>query len=300
MTSAVSITPVAIPQRTGRNDPTASEPIGARVYAPNNPRHDTALVWLHGGGFAGGDLTMPEADWVAHSLAERGHLVVTVDYRLVTDTVRYPEPSNDVLTAWAWVHNHRDDLHLTGSVHLGGASAGGNLAAGATMRIRDNDPVADGAPLPTTLILAYPTLHAVQPPPSDDLRHKLDALAPEYQRDAAYVARLYINFLPDAATDATGAVVPAGISDVARIRAAALPGTADPTGLPPTLSAGSASDPLRASAEGFVQSLAAHGVEHEYFVEPDTRHGHLNQPDTVGALSTIEHFDAWLTDHAGR
>ena len=46
-----------------------------RVYRPATPT-GPGIVWLHGGGFSGGDLDMPEADWVSRSLAERGILVV--------------------------------------------------------------------------------------------------------------------------------------------------------------------------------------------------------------------------------
>lgn len=309
MTSTVTVTPYSIPSSAG--------PIGARVYDPGSGSRAASLVWLHGGGFTGGDLDMPEADWVGRSLAERGHPVITVDYRLANETVRYPAPSNDVLAAWAWVNDHRSQLQLPGTLHLGGASAGANLATGATMRIRDSDPAAHGHELPATLILAYPTLHSVQQPPSAELSSKLNALPDEYQRSADYVLRLYTNLMPDGGLDAAGAVNHATLpptdatstdatsSDArssdsvstARMWAAAIPGTADPTGLPPTLIAGSEADPLRASAEEFVASLAAHGVEHEYFVEPATRHGHLNQPDTLGAVATIDHIHSWLTQH---
>jgi acetyl esterase/lipase len=307
MTSTVTVTPYSIP--------TSASPIGARLYHPGAGARAASLVWLHGGGFTGGDLDMPEADWVGRSLAERGHPVITVDYRLANESVRYPEPTNDVLAAWAWVNDNRARLQLTETLHLGGASAGANLATGATMRIRDNDPTANGNELPATLILAYPTLHAVQQPPSAELSRALQTLPDEYQRGADYVLRLYTNLMPDGALDAAGGVNQAALqrndststdatssdpASTARMWAAAIPGTADPSGLPPTLIAGSEADPLRASAEEFVASLAAHGVEHEYFVEPATRHGHLNQPDTPGAVATIDHFHAWLSRHESR
>jgi acetyl esterase/lipase len=277
--------------------PGESEPIGARVYEPAVTQHDTTLVWLHGGGFTGGNLDMPEADWVGRSLAERGHLVITVDYRLANETVRYPAPSNDVLDAWRWVDANRSQLKITGSVHLGGASAGANLAAGAAIRIRDNDQVAGGTALPATLILAYPTLHAVQPAPSDDLRAVLQVLPAEYQRSPEYIAKLYTNLLPDGMT-AESAAATASADGQERVWAAAIPGLVDPTGLPPILIAGSEGDPMRASAEGFVASLVEHGVDHEYFVEPGARHGHLNTPDATDAIATIDHMHAWLMQHA--
>ncbi|MFF1572544.1 alpha/beta hydrolase [Leifsonia sp. NPDC058292] len=281
-----SITQLVIPGPSG--------PIGARLYAPTasgaaeGDAPPPALVWLHGGGFSGGDLDMPEAHWVGTALAERGHPVVTVDYRLVTDTVRYPVPSNDVLAAWAWVLDHRSELNITGTVHLGGASAGGNLAAGAALRLRDKDPSAVSAEVPKTVILAYPTLHSVQPEPSDELAAHLQTIPVERRNAPGYVKAMYARFLPALDADAGPALY------------AAVPGAADPSGLPPILIAGSTVDMLRASAEDFVASLAAHGVQHEYFVEADTEHGHLNRPEAPAATATIDRFHSWLSSHAVR
>ena len=74
------------------------------------------LVWAHGGGFAGGDLDMPEADGVARALAARGITVVSVDYALAPtraawaeslglpakDGVHFPTASDDVIAAFRW------------------------------------------------------------------------------------------------------------------------------------------------------------------------------------------------------
>jgi acetyl esterase/lipase len=99
-------------------------------------RPTPGLVWAHGGGFAAGDLDMPEADWVARSLAARGVTVVSVDYRLVGDGCRYPAPSDDVLAAWRWTLAHADELGLDRDrLAIGGASAGANLVAGAVLRL---------------------------------------------------------------------------------------------------------------------------------------------------------------------
>src|SRR6478735_3049347 len=86
-----------------------------RVYPAREP-NGTGLVWAHGGGFAGGDLDMPEADWVARSLATSGTTVVSVDYRLAPTPaswaagigveprsgVHYPAASDDIISAWRW------------------------------------------------------------------------------------------------------------------------------------------------------------------------------------------------------
>ena len=60
-------------------------PLRVRLYRPASAA-GVGLVWAHGGGFAAGDLDMPEADGVARGLAERGITVVSVDYRLAPPT----------------------------------------------------------------------------------------------------------------------------------------------------------------------------------------------------------------------
>ncbi|MHB1171906.1 MAG: alpha/beta hydrolase [Lacisediminihabitans sp.] len=253
--------------------PSGSVPV--RVYHPADPTD--GLLWVHGGAFSGGDIDMPESDWVARSLAALGHLVVTVDYRLASASVRYPVPSDDVLAAWSWFVQHATELGIAKPPHLGGASAGGNLATGATIRIRDHDPVAGDAPLPASLVLAYPTLHAVQPTASAEL-----AMLLEGERwSADQVMEMYEAYVPGAVVDAPTATIP---------------GATDPTGLPAIIVVSSEADGLRASAEGFVASLAAHRVPYEYFCEPGTQHGHLNRPEEPAATATIERFHNWLTN----
>ena len=252
-----------------------------RIYRPEQPRGD-ALLWVHGGEFTGGDLEMPEADWVARALALGGHLVVTADYRLVTETLRFPAPSDDVLEAWAWLCDHAAGLGAPGRVHLGGASAGGNLALGAALRIRDGDEAAHGASQPASVVLAYPTLHAVQPAPSAELTELLQSLPAAEHKPQDYVLQMYTRLIG---------------GPIAGAPAAAVPGIARPTGLPPVFMVASDIDLLRPSAEGYGRLLTEHDVEHEYVVEPGTRHGHLNDPDTAPALATIERFHGWLLNH---
>jgi hypothetical protein len=65
-----------------------------RVYPADvaNARPTAGLVWAHGGGFAAGDLDMPEADWVARAFAARGATVVSIG----DGSGRYPAGSDDV------------------------------------------------------------------------------------------------------------------------------------------------------------------------------------------------------------
>ncbi|SEB58198.1 alpha/beta hydrolase [Streptomyces melanosporofaciens] len=141
--------------------------IPVRIYRPagaaSSPR--PCLVWLHGGAWVGGDLDMPEAHETARGVAGRADaVVVSVDYRLCSEDVHFPAQHDDVVAAYRWVRGNAADLGVDPArIALGGASAGGNLAAGATLRLRD------GGETPWQALLLYPLVHAPLPAPSDEL-----------------------------------------------------------------------------------------------------------------------------------
>lgn len=272
-----------------------SEPYAAadglvRVYPATTPADaatehaSPALVWAHGGGFVAGDLDMPEADWVARSLAARGVTVVSVDYRLAGDGCRYPAPSDDVLAAWHWTVDHAHALGLDPDrIAIGGASAGGNLAAGAVLRL-----LADGETLPTGVLLAYPTLLAEQPTPDAELHALLDA-NPDADRFGPEAVRwMYVQYLDGVVDDAPVFAVP-GLAEAS-----------DLAGFPPVLMINDEADELRVSGELFASMLAEAGASVDVVVEPGTQHGHLNRPDEPAASASIErivHWIAWLETH---
>ena len=269
-----------------------SEPYAAadglvRVYPASTPadaatEHPTpALVWAHGGGFVAGDLDMPEADWVARSLAARGVTVVSIDYRLASDGWHYPTPSNDVLTAWAWTLAHAADLGIAPArVSIGGASAGANLVAGAVLRLlRD----AGDTALPAGVLLAYPTLLAVQPEPDAALRASLDATPTADRFGSDAVRGMYEHYLGGPVDDAPLVAVPG--------RAAA----SDLAGFPPVLMINDEVDELRVSGELFAAALVDAGVTVDLVVEPGTEHGHLNRPGEPAASASIERVVRWIT-----
>lgn len=235
------------------------------------------LVWLHGGGFVHGDLDMPEADWVARQFAARGIGVVSVDYRLVggADGVHFPVPSDDVLAAYAWTLENADRLGLDpANIALGGASAGGALAAAAALRLRDA-----AGPTPSRVLLAYPTVHAALPEPSAELAEKIARLAAEGLFNPARVGEMNLAYVGDAGELANPY---------------AFPGGHDLAGLPPTLIINSDLDSLRSSGEAYAAELRAAGVDIHCLREDGTRHGHLNKPDLPGAQKSLERMAAWL------
>lgn len=262
-------------------------PLAVRTYLPDTPA-GPGLVWAHGGGFVSGDLDMPEADWVAQQLAERRITVVSVDYslapvaprwadrtgRAVRGGVRYPVASDEVEFAFRWA---LDAGLATGPWSLGGASAGGNLAAGVALRLTHS-----AGPRAALVALAYPTLHAVQPAPDAALRAQLDASAEADTFGAEVLRLMYENYLG----------VPIDVAD-----AYAIPGTASPeqlAGFPPTVLMTASADELRVSAQEFARALREAGVKCTSITEPGTRHGFLNRPDEPAALAAIDYCAAQL------
>jgi acetyl esterase len=234
-------------------------PVPVRIHTPTGGGSDLpCFVWLHGGAFRMGDLDMPEADWTAREICDRaGAVVVSVDYRLCVGGVTYPVPHDDVVAAVRWVRDEAVTLGVDAArISLGGASAGGNLATGAALKLRD----ADGW-VPAALLLAYTTFHAIVPPASPSLAPLLDEI-PDILRFFPEVRRgITENYLGGPASRADGY---------------AMPGNAVLEGLCPVLLINSEYDDLRASAEVFAGQLAVAGVDVRVVKAHGMLHGFLN------------------------
>jgi acetyl esterase len=253
-----------------RNDsaPGPHGPVPVRIYTPTGGGSDLpGFVWLHGGAFRMGDLDMPEADWTARQICGRaGAVVVSVDYRLCVGGVTYPVPHDDVVAAVRWVRDEAVALGVdAGRISLGGASAGGNLATGAALKLRDED-----GWVPAALLLAYTTFHAVVPPAGPSLAPLLDDV-PRILRFLPEVRRgITENYLGGPASRADGY---------------AMPGNAVLEGLPPVLLINSEYDDLRASAEVFAGQLAVAGVDVRQVMARGMLHGFLNLHAGIGPVA---------------
>jgi acetyl esterase/lipase len=258
----MSITDAPVPPAVDVREDAAPGPHGPvrlRIYTPaDDEGQRPCLVWLHGGAFRMGDLDMPEADWTARQICARaGAVVVSVDYRLCVGGTTYPVPHDDAVAAIRWVRDTAASLGVAADrISVGGASAGGNLATGATLRLRDDD-----GWLPAALLLAYTTFHAVVPPPSSSLAPLLEE-----------IPRI-LRFLPEDRRSITENYLggPASTAD-----GYAMPANAVLEGLCPVLLVNSEYDDLRASAEMFAGQLAVAGVDVRQVLAPGMLHGFLN------------------------
>lgn len=124
--------------------------VGVRLYRPVGVDRPTpALLWIHGGGYVLG--TAAQDDALCRRFVDRlGITVASVDYRLAPE-YPYPTPLEDCYTALRWL---ADLPGVEGDrVAIGGASAGGGLAAALALLARDRDEVR-----PVFQVLVYPML----------------------------------------------------------------------------------------------------------------------------------------------
>lgn len=124
-----------------------------RFFKEGVDKTTPALVHVHGGGTIMGNVDM-HTRFLSHFALESGLQIFSVEYRLAPENP-FPTPTEDVYAAVKWVSEHATDFNLNPArIGIMGESAGGNLAAGATLMARDRGL----SPPLAKQILAYPML----------------------------------------------------------------------------------------------------------------------------------------------
>ncbi len=129
---------------------TLSSETGVRLHRPAGVAQPApALLWIHGGGYVMG--SAKQDDVLCHRFSrELGATVASVEYRLAPENP-YPAALNDCYAALIWL-SKLPAVDPT-RVAIGGASAGGGLAAALALLARDREEVT-----PVLQVLAYPML----------------------------------------------------------------------------------------------------------------------------------------------
>jgi len=146
--------PISVGEVWDTTIPSSGGPLGIRVYRPIGGRPRPIFVYLHGGGWTLGDLDTH--DTVCRRISAAADcMVVAVDYRLAPEHP-YPAAMDDTVDAIRWVAANGASLGGDPArLALGGDSAGGNLTAGAVIRLRD-----EGGPHVALQVLIYPATQA--------------------------------------------------------------------------------------------------------------------------------------------
>ncbi len=127
----------------------------AHVFRPQKNARHSAMAWFFAGGWKYGSPLQFYRE-SAH-LAGLGMLSISFDYRIsyLYHTTRQ-EALEDAKDAIKWMREHAEDLEIsTDSIAVGGASAGGSMAALLGSLDRTGE---DSLAIPNLLLLEYPTL----------------------------------------------------------------------------------------------------------------------------------------------
>ncbi|MCC5951334.1 MAG: alpha/beta hydrolase [Acidimicrobiia bacterium] len=241
-------------------------PVPLRLYRPYGAAAPLPVVlYLHGGGFAVGDLDTHEP--TCRLLADVARcVVVSVDYRLAPEHP-FPAAVDDAVAAYRWLLDHVDHLGARpDQVGVMGDSAGGTLAAVLCLEARRL-----GLPQPAAQCLVYPLC---------DLHLRAASyrtFAAGFSLDLRAIEWFRSQYAPDDATWGDERVSPLAATDL--------------SGLAPALVVTAGFDPLRDDGEQYAAALADAGVPVIYRCYDDfihAFHGMLVHPDTAAASEEID------------
>jgi acetyl esterase len=219
-----------------------------RIYEDEaSPSSRGALLFLHGGAFVFGNLES-EHDRCLRLADGSGCVVVSVDYRLAPEHP-FPAALEDAKCALTWVFEHAASLGVDSSrVGVGGASAGGSLAALVVLHARDS-----GAPPLRAQLLIYPA--------TDD--RASDGSIAQFERsepwDGERTKKMWPLYVSDNSVLASLEASPARVEDV--------------SGLPVTYVLIAEEDPLRDQGLDFARRLLDAGVSVDLRLFAGTYHG---------------------------
>ena len=244
-----------IPGRAGDPD------VPVRIYRPTAASGSLpGFLWIHGGGYVLGSIAMNDVA-MQHLVSEVGCVVVSVEYRLAPEHP-FPAGSEDCYAALKWLSAQAEGLGVDPTrIAIGGASAGGGLAAGLALLARDRGEV----PVAFQL-LVYPMIDDRRTTPSSQAITDPRIWNRESNRKGWGA---YLGGEP-------------GGADVSPYAAAAR--ATDLTGLPPAHIAVGTLDLFLDENIEYAQRLLQAGVAIELHVYPGAFHGSENMAP-VAALS---------------
>lgn len=117
--------------------PAGDPEVMVRVYTPTSAGSGApGLLWIHGGGMVMGNVAMDDLNCKGMAVTH-GCVVASVEYRLAPEHP-HPAPVEDCFAGLAWLVSSGGNLGVDPErIVVGGASAGGGLAAAVALLARD-------------------------------------------------------------------------------------------------------------------------------------------------------------------
>jgi acetyl esterase len=114
------------------------ENVRAILYRPATAGPHPVHIFLHGGGWVINSAFSKDSEAVSrHRCVHADCIVISVDYRKSPEHP-FPAPVHDVVSVINWVNDNSAEIGaLPGAISVGGQSSGANIAAGATLLLRD-------------------------------------------------------------------------------------------------------------------------------------------------------------------
>lgn len=231
--------------------PVGPSGLRVRLHRPAAQTQDLpCYLHIHGGGYVLGSVDGQDS-LIAPQVERLDCVVVSVDYRLAPEHP-YPAAVDDCYAALQWIVENAADLRIDPTrLVIGGASAGGGLAAAVALRSRDR-----GGPAMGFQYLVSPMLDDRNVTPSS---HEFAGDWPGLPREA--IAACWNAYLEGRAG---GAEVPEYAAPARAV---------DLAGLPPAYVDCGGLDALRDEATAYAERLMQAGVPVELHIHPGVFHG---------------------------
>lgn len=240
--------------------------VPAELVAADSASENTAVLYLHGGGYVIGSPRTHREFARRLSTASEAQVLV-IDYRLAPENP-FPAPVEDAVSAYRWL---LDTGYAPEKLSIAGDSAGGGLTAAALVSIRDN-----GLPLPACGVCLSPWV---------DMEGLGDSMTTRADRDPM--------------VQKEGLVAMAGVylADADPRSPLAAPMYADLSGLPPLLIQVGASETLFDDAVRLNEKAQAAGVETTFEEWDDMIHvWHIFAPMLDEGQKAIERMAEFMRE----
>jgi len=246
--------------------PPGAPDVRVRVYRPDGDGARPAFVYFHAGAFILGQFELFDPLCGAYAV-DADVVVVSVDYRLAPEDP-FPAGLEDCYAALEWTAANADELAADpAAIAVGGASAGGGLAAAVALMARDR-----GGPEVAFQLLGYPVL--------DDRLETVSARGftdtPLWTSHDAAV--MWDHYLGPERRHVSPYAAPARAVDL--------------SGLPPAYVLTCEFDPLRDEGIAYALRMLQAGVPVELHNVAGTFHGFDNLPSAISRAAAAEQHAA--------